>query len=130
MTYDQFQEAVGLAAADLPDELFNGLTGGVITLPQVKLHEKSVPGDPLYVAGEYVRSSMGRQVKLYYGSFMRLYRFCDDETIKGHIRRVLLHELKHHWEGLSGERTLEYEDEERISQYLDSHAVQTVTYLG
>ena len=141
MTFDEFSEAVGTIAEQLPDELFTGLTGGVVAVVGEKLHEKSIPTDPLYVAGQYVRSrSMGSQILLYYGSFMRLYGRCTREQILGHIRRIMLHELTHHWEFRSGERGLEIDDAERLSEYLDSHAedkpeiqpenTRTYTYRG
>lgn len=87
-----------------------------------KLHRQSVPGHPLYIAGEYVRSQAMRSVILYYGSFMRLYGYQSFSAISDRIREVLLHELRHHWESLSGERGLEIEDAEHIAAYMDSVA--------
>ena len=119
MTFDQFEEAVGVIASGLPDELFKNLNGGIVVRPEVRLHEKSLPERPLYIDGQYTRSSIGRQISLFYGSFMRSYPWHTDEGIKQEIRRVLLHELRHHWEGLAGERDLEIEDEDRIARYED-----------
>lgn len=121
MTLYEFESAVEEISLELPDELFDRLNGGVVVQPGEKLHKSSLPDAPLYIAGEYVRSQAMRTILIYYGSFMRLYRFETDEGIKRHIREVLQHELRHHWEGLSGERGLEIEDEEHISAYLDSH---------
>lgn len=125
MTFDEFSDAVGIIAEQLPDELFKGLTGGVVAVAGEKIHEKSIPSDPLYVAGQYTRSrGMGCQILLYYGSFMRLYGRCTDGELMEHIKRVMLHELTHHWEYRSGERGLEIDDEERLGEYLDSHAAK------
>lgn len=121
MTFEEFDEAVGIAAAELPDELFKGLSGGVIALPEAKLHKSSLPEAPLYIEGQYVRSALGKQVILYYGSFEKLYPYRTDAFINSQIRFVLRHELRHHWEGLAGERALEEEDEDRIEQYLERH---------
>ena len=122
MTYEEFDEAVALAAEQLPDELFDGLTGGVITVPTAKLHEMSLPESPLYVAGQYTRNALGKQVVLYFGSFEKLYGRFGDDALKSHIREVLLHELKHHWEFRAGERTLVDEDDAGIEAYLLAHS--------
>lgn len=123
MSFERFEELVGSVAEELPDELFNKLTGGIIVKPMEKLHEKSLPQKPLYIAGRYVfEPRIGRHIEVYYGSFLRL-GFCTDEyRTKEHIRRVLLHELRHHWESLSGERDLEIEDEEGIDRYLEENS--------
>ena len=122
MTLTEFEAEVGRISLELPDELFDKLNGGIVVQPSVKLHKNSLPGSPLYIAGEYVRTQAMRSILIYYGSFMQLYRFESGESISKHIREVLLHELRHHWEGLSGERGLEIEDEERLAEYMDSHA--------
>jgi len=124
MTITEFEAAVGEISLELPDELFNKLNGGIIVQPMEKLHKNSLPGAPLYIAGEYTRGPAMRYIVIYYGSFVRLYGHESEQRIKRHIREVLLHELRHHWEGLSGERDLEIEDEETIAAYLESHSGQ------
>ena len=119
MSFEEFEEAVGNIASELPDELFRGLNGGIVVRPDLKLHERSLPDVPLYVEGQYTRNSLGKQVIMYYGSFERVYPGRSREFVTAQIRRVLLHELRHHWEGLSGERALEEEDERNIESYLE-----------
>ena len=120
MTFEEFEAEVGRISLELPDELFNKLTGGVVVQPNEKLHKLSVDGSPLYIAGEYMNYHSMRCVFIYYGSFMRLYGRMSRERICEHIREVLLHELRHHWESLAGERDLEIEDEEHLAMYIDS----------
>ncbi|MCD7763821.1 MAG: metallopeptidase family protein [Lachnospiraceae bacterium] len=40
-----------------------------------------------------------------------------DEAVRGKLRKVLLHEFRHHLESLAGERDLEIEDAINISRY-------------
>ena len=42
---------------------------------------------------------------------------CSDEELRVQIRKVLLHEFRHHLESLAGERDLEIEDAVNVSQY-------------
>ena len=42
---------------------------------------------------------------------------CSEEEIRVQIRKVLLHEFRHHLESLAGERDLEIEDAVNVSQY-------------
>ncbi len=118
MTYPEFEAAVGRISLSLPDELFEKLNGGIIVSPETKLHKKSVPENPLYIAGEYTRSPSMRLITVYYGSFMRLYGHLDNAAIEERIDEVLRHELRHHWESLSGECGLEIEDADSIDDYL------------
>ena len=119
MTFEEFNAAVGRVSMELPDELYYRLNGGIVVQPQEKLHPKSFPERPLYIAGEYTRDNAGRRVVLYYGSFLRLYGLLDETEAVEQIRRVLRHELRHHWESLSGERGLEIEDADRLDDYME-----------
>lgn len=60
---------------------------------------------------------LGRFIVLYYGSFAQCYGTCSEEEIQVQIRKVLLHEFRHHLESLAGERDLEIEDAVNVSQY-------------
>lgn len=122
MTFEEFNAAVGEISLELPDELYYKLNGGIVVRPEEKLHSKSLPERPLYIAGEYTRDNAGRRVVLYYGSFMRLYGNLYGEAFEGQIRRVLKHELRHHWESLSGERGLEIEDADMLEEYIEENA--------
>lgn len=105
-------------AAELPQEFYNKLNGGIILLPQHKMHPKNRAND-LYIMGEYHRdASLGRYIAVYYGSFIRVYGHTSPEQIKQRLRSVLRHEFRHHLESMAGERGLEAEDEQNIERYL------------
>lgn len=105
-------------AEELPKELFRELNGGIVIAERTKRHRQSDPRQPLYVLGEYNRSSsMGRYIILYGGSILRLYGRLSDEQLKAELRRIIRHEFTHHIESLSGVRDLGVEDEKMLMQY-------------
>lgn len=105
-------------AIEFPQEFYKDLNGGIILLPQVKLHKKSVDND-LYVMGEYRNERVsGRYIVVYYGSVDKLYGNLSRNRLKNRLRSVIKHEFLHHFESLAGERQLEIEDERQIEKYL------------
>ena len=81
------------------------------------LHSAAEDHD-LFILGEYhIDRYLGRFIVLYYGSFAQCYGSCSEEEIQVQIRKVLLHEFRHHLESLAGERDLEIEDAVNVSQY-------------
>jgi hypothetical protein len=105
-------------AEELPPEIYKDLNGGIILLPQVKYHKKSVDND-LYVMGEYRNERIsGRYIIVYYGSVERLYGNLSRNRLKNKLRSVVKHEFLHHLESLAGEKHLEIEDERKLSEYL------------
>lgn len=105
-------------SAELPQEIFKGLNGGILLLPQKKLHNES-KADNLYILGEYHRDrTLGRFITIYYGSFALVYGDLPKERLKDEMRKTLKHEFLHHLEGLAGERDLEKEDALFIADYL------------
>jgi hypothetical protein len=105
-------------AEELPPEIYKDLNGGIILLPQVKFHKKSVDND-LYVMGEYRNERIsGRYIIVYYGSVERLYGNLSRNRLKNKLRSVIKHEFIHHLESLAGEKHLEIEDERKLSEYL------------
>ena len=105
-------------AEELPPEIYKDLNGGIILLPQVKYHKKSVDND-LYVMGEYRNERiLGRYIIVYYGSVERLYGNLSRNRLKNKLRSVVKHEFLHHLESLAGEKHLEIEDERKLSEYL------------
>lgn len=103
---------------ELPDEIYKDLNGGIVLLPQVKLHKKSVDDD-LYVMGEYRNERIsGRYIVVYYGSVEKLYGSLSRNRLKNKLRSVIKHEFVHHLESMAGERHLEIEDEQKIADYL------------
>ena len=116
-TIDETKEMLDEITDTLPEPLFRELSGGIILLPQYKIHPKAVDND-LYIMGEYSRSSIGVLIKIYYGSFARIYGNRSREFYYEQLRRVLVHELRHHNETLAGYRDLILYDEDRIAEYL------------
>ena len=109
------------AAEQIPEELYRDLNGGIILLPEAKLHHQQVAGD-LYILGEYHRSrGMGRYIAIYYGSFEKASAHLTNAQLKKKLAHTLKHEFTHHIESLAGERDLEYEDERNIARYLSQH---------
>jgi len=105
-------------AAELPEEVFRELNGGVSILPEAKLSDAD-PGGGLYTLGEYRRDQMGRYIVIYYGSIRAVYSSSTREEMRANLRKLLTHELTHHLESLAGDRDLEIEDEMDLEEYLD-----------
>lgn len=61
---------------------------------------------------------------LYYGSFELCFGYSSEEELRERIRKVLLHEFRHHLESLAGEYDLEIEDAVEISQYRYQKQIQ------
>lgn len=114
MDLDRFQELSEQMAAELPAEFFQELNGGIVIEEEPKPSEEG-EGDDLYVLGEYVRSALGRQIVLYYGSFVEMFR--SESRLKRELRTTIRHEFRHHLESLANLRDLEVEDEEFMEEY-------------
>ncbi len=116
---DEFRVLADEVAEELPEEFFKGLNGGIAIIERAKLHEKSKAMRPLYVLGEYnYGGHAGRWINLYYGSFAKVHFMKRGEELKAELRRVLLHEFRHHLETRAGEHGLEYEDAAYIAEYV------------
>ncbi len=118
---DTFQSIADKIVDELPEGFFRKLNGGVLLIEESKLHAQSRPDAPLYIMGEYCFSSVGRSIKIYYGSFERTYPNHNAEEVERELRKTILHEFRHHLEGLSGTRELEIEDKHQINEYLRKH---------
>ena len=109
-------------AEELPEDFFKLLNGGVILLPECKLHPQG-SGNDLYILGDYSASrDMGRGIRIYYGSFMRVHGHLPEEHFRAKLRATLLHEFTHHLESLAGERGLEIKDKIELEAYKRSHS--------
>jgi hypothetical protein len=107
-------------AAELPQEFFKYLNGGIILLPEGRYHVKST-GNDLFVMGEYrVDGHLGRYIAIYYGSFSSVYGHLPPDELKEKLRHTLKHEFRHHLESLAGEKDLEIKDAMDIAKYMDS----------
>ena len=104
-------------AAELPQEFYKELNGGIILLPEAK--KNRVRGsNNLYIMGEYHRGGgLGRYITIYYGSFEQLYGHLTRESLKEQLAHTLKHEFTHHMESLAGERGFEKKDEQFLNDY-------------
>ena len=122
VTIDEAQEMLDRIAESLPQEFFNGLNGGILLLPEAKESPHALNND-LWILGEYQHGGMmGRLIKIYYGSFIKLFPNYSHEQFEERLRETLLHEFTHHLEGLAGERGLEIWDEEHLRKYFERNA--------
>jgi len=114
---DEIHNMLDEIAEALPRELFKELNGGIVLIPDYKLHPESKSKDKLYVLGEYCKNVAGRHIKIYYGSFERVYSGASIRTIREKLKETLCHELTHHLESLAGIRDLELEDHMYLERY-------------
>ncbi|MEA4922227.1 MAG: metallopeptidase family protein [Eubacteriaceae bacterium] len=119
VTIDEAQVMLDDIAESIPIEFYNGLNGGILLLPEAKLSPYAQNND-LWILGEYSRGgSMGRLIRIYFGSFEKMYSHLDPEAFKEQLRHTLLHEFTHHVESLAGEKGLEDWDEDQLEKYLE-----------
>lgn len=117
VTIDEAQAMLDEIAEELPEQIYRELNGGILLLPQIKMSPHAV-ADDLYILGEYQSGgSMGRLIKIYYGSFAKLFGYLEGEAFKDRLRKTLFHEFTHHLESLAGERGLEIEDQQQLAKY-------------
>jgi len=114
VSIDRVGDILDMLAEELPQEFYRELSGGILLMPEMK---QSPHGDDLCIMGEYIRSQSGRMIKIYYGSFERMYGWMDEEQLTEQLREVLRHEFTHHIESLAGERGLEKKDEAQLREY-------------
>lgn len=105
---------------DIPKAFFDELNGGIVLLDQAKLHPDSKPSRPLYIMGEYVIDRLGRQIKIYYGSFKKVHDPISTEQLTELLKKTLIHEFVHHLEGRAGLKGLEIEDAIYLKRYLEN----------
>lgn len=116
-TIDEVHIILDEIVDEIPMEYFRDLNEGVVLLQRYKLHPESRREDRLYIMGEYSRSITGRNIKIYYGSFKRVYRNVPIRVLRKKLKETVLHELTHHLESLAGERDLEIEDHGDLERY-------------
>src|SRR5699024_6211393 len=75
---DEVEEILEEICESIPSYAFDHLNGGIILSEDKKYHEEA-RADELLVMGEYQRSILGKMIKIYYGSFMEMYRFSSRE---------------------------------------------------
>ena len=117
-TIDEINDMLDEIAAELPNEVFRDLNGGVSLLADEKKSDKD-PSGGLYTLGEYRRDQMGRYIVIYYGSLCAVYGGGTHKNMRKQLRKVLTHELTHHLESMAGERDLEIEDARNMHNYFN-----------
>lgn len=121
VTIEEAQLMLDEIAESLPMEFYKELNGGILLLPGAKVSPHAVKDD-LYTMGQYEHSgSMGRIIRIYYGSFEKLYGDISPERMKKKLRETLLHEFTHHLESLAGEKGLEIKDAQQLRRYQNSN---------
>jgi hypothetical protein len=121
MSIDEMQCVLDELAEELPPEFYYELNGGIVLLPDAPESEYAQRSGDLYTLGEYHHGGpMGNYIKIYYGSFERVFGHLDEEAIRAELRKTLRHEFRHHLETLSGEDDLEVEDALFIRSYLEN----------
>ena len=113
---DEVEEILEDICESIPSYAFDHLNGGIILSEDKKYHEES-RADDLLIMGEYQRSILGNMIKIYYGSFMEMYRYSSRERLREKLEEVLLHEFTHHLEFLANEWGLVIEDEKFLEEY-------------
>lgn len=118
LTFEEAQEALTEIADQIPPEIYRQLNGGILLLPESKMHPEAVNGD-LYILGQYHYDpqGFGRYITLYYGSFCKAHGNLPDRQFVAKLKDTLNHELIHHLEHLAGDKSLEIQDEIDIAQY-------------
>ncbi len=118
LTFEECGEMLDDIVDEMPRDLFRELNGGIILLPQSKIHPAAVDND-LYILGEYRRDSLGKYIAIFYGSIAKIYGNNSEYNIKQHLRRIVHHEIRHHNEYLAGCDDLVIYDKQQIDSYLE-----------
>lgn len=115
-SYEEMGEILDSLAAELPEVFFEGLNLGVVLFEDLKVHREALNKD-LIILGEYHRTKLGRQIRIYYHSFRRVYGHLDYEELVKELRETLRHEFTHHIQDLAGDKSLEIEDNLKLASW-------------
>lgn len=116
-TLEKANELLSEIIDEIPAAFFDDLHGGILLVPSEKLHADSQPNRPLYIMGEYTRSPLGNQIKIYYGSFEKVYPSISEVKLRDRLKKTLIHEFTHHLEHRAGLKALELEDKIQLDRY-------------
>lgn len=117
VTFEECGEILDKIADSMPKELYRDLSGGILLLPDVRIHPQAVNND-LYILGLYVRNSIGRHIEIFYGSIAKVYPNLSKEMLTQKLTGILHHEVRHHNEFLAGVDDLCDYDRDQIDNYL------------
>lgn len=115
-SYEEMGEILDFLAEELPEIFFEGLNLGVVLFEGIKFHSEAKSKD-LIILGEYHRTKMGRQIRIYYSSFHQIYGDGNRDQLVEALRETLRHEFTHHIQDLAGDRALEIEDAVKLAQW-------------
>ena len=114
---EEVEEMLDEIAMTLPQEFYNKLNGGILLLPEAKMHPEG-KGDNLYILGQYHSGGqLGRYISIFYGSFIAIFGHCSKEVFYKELRKTLIHEFTHHIESLAGEDGLVEKDRKKLQEY-------------
>ena len=115
LTFEEAQDALDELIDELPPEIFKGLNGGAVIVPDI-MHDSN----GLLILGRYhfQPRGLGRYVTIHYGSIFAAHGHLSAELFREKIKDVLHHELTHHLEHLAGDRSLEIKDAQDVSRML------------
>ena len=117
VSIEEVEEMLDEIAMTLPQVFYNKLNGGILLLPEVRMHPEG-KGDDLYIMGQYHSDmNMGKYIIIYYGSFMEVYGHLPKEGLYNQLKKTLIHEFTHHLENLAGDRSLADRDRRELQQY-------------
>ncbi|MDR1117225.1 MAG: metallopeptidase family protein [Oscillospiraceae bacterium] len=118
LSFEEINDILSEIVDDIPQEIFNGLNGGVILKPDVMPHPEGT-GEDLYILGQYHYNpyGLGRFITINYGSFRNVHGSLPVGLQKEKLREVLYHELTHHLESLAGDDSLVIEDMKNMEKY-------------
>ena len=118
MTIDQVNDLLDDMADSFPEELFDGLNGGINLLEEAR-PDPEFPQGEMYILGEYCDDCLGQYINLYYGSFAALLEEEDEQAWKDEIFATVAHEFTHHLEETAGLHALDDKDAAFLRQALE-----------
>ncbi|MCL2197457.1 MAG: metallopeptidase family protein [Defluviitaleaceae bacterium] len=115
ITFEEAEIILEEIAEALPSAIFDGLNGGYVLTPEVKMDKNG-----LYILGHYhvQPNGLGRYITIYHGSIEAVYGNMNERGWRRKLKEVLHHELTHHLEHQAGDRSLEIQDEIDRAGYL------------
>ena len=124
ITFEDFASIVMEEVDLLPEYVHNELNGGVLVDSSAYLHPGRM-ADDLCILGTYtVDPILGKQIVIYYGSFISTFGNASESVYREKIRETVRHEFLHHLEtnaGLFSKGTLIEDDDRRMMEYYKSH---------
>lgn len=123
ISLEEYKKIVAELLDELPEEFFEKLSGGVIVSEDTVLPDYA-RGNDRYTLGQYQVAYGIRQIKMFKGSFDRVYPKADAVKARELLRGILRHEFRHHLEFLGNihnSSSLEAEDEREKQAYLSRH---------